>query len=107
MRGSLPDKLERVPDHEVLELLQRAKPDANISIQERQEVLREVLGWWSDLQSFLQSIIQERAKNLYESHRRIRSAAHIARRGLSVQPHFPPDLLGTLVLLPVPKGVIR
>jgi superfamily II DNA or RNA helicase len=107
LRGSPPDKLERVPDHEVLELLQRAKPDANISIQERQEVLREVLGWWSDLQSFLQSIIQERAKNLYESHRRIRSAAHIARRGLSVQPHFPPDLLGTLVLLPVPKGVIR
>jgi hypothetical protein len=24
-----------------------------------------------------------------------------------VKPHFPPDLLGTLVLLPVPKGVIR
>ena len=107
LRGFPPDKLERVPDHEVLELLQRAKPDANISIRERQEVLREVLGWWSDLQSFLQSIIQERAKKLYESHRRIRSAAHIARRGLSVKPHFPPDLLGTLVLLPVPKGVIR
>jgi hypothetical protein len=105
--GFPPDRIEWVSEEQVLNLLQKAKPDANISAPERQEVIDEVLGWWESLKPSLQSLIEKRAQKLLDSHRRIRSAAHIARRGLTVQPHFPPDLLGALVLLPVPKGVGR
>ncbi len=104
-RGFPPDRIEWVSEEEVLSLLQTAKPHANISATERQEVIDEVLGWWDSLKPQLQSIIENRAQKLLESHRRIRSAAHLVRRGLTVKPHFPPDLLGILVLLPVPKGV--
>ena len=104
-QGFPPDRMEWILEEEVLTLLQEAKPDANISATERQEVIDEVLGWWDSLKPQLQSVIEKRAQKLLESHRRIRSVAHLVRRGLTVRPHFPPDLLGTLVLLPVPKGV--
>ncbi len=104
-RGFPPDRIEWVSEDEVLSLLQTAKPDANISIAERKEVIEEVLGWWDSLKPKLRSLIEKRAQKLLESHRRIRSAAHLARRGLTVNPHFPPDLIGILVLLPMPKGV--
>lgn len=106
-KGFPPDRIEWVSEEEALNLLQKAKPDANISAPERQEVIGEVLEWWSSLKPPLQSLIEKRAQKLLDSHRRIRSAVHLVCRGLSVQPHFPPDLLGILVLLPVPKGVSR
>jgi len=104
-RGFPPDRIEWVSEEEVLSLLQTARPHANISATERQEIVEEVLRWWDSLKPQLESLIEKRAQKLLESHRRIRSAAHIARRGLTVRPHFPPDLLGALVLLPVPKGI--
>lgn len=104
LRGFPPERLERISDKEMLELLQKSKPDANVSVQERQEILEEVLGWWPDLQNFLNSIVEEKAKNLYECHYRVRASAHLHRRGLSIKPHLPPDLLGALVLMPVPGG---
>ena len=106
-RGFPSNGLEWLEETESLDLLQNAKPDANIVAQERLEVLDEVLGWWEDLGKPLTSIIQQRAKKLEEGHRRVRVAVQLVRRGLAVKPYLPPDLLGTLVLLPVPKGVAR
>jgi superfamily II DNA or RNA helicase len=108
LRGSPPPgRLEWLPEQEALDLLHNSRPDANISAPERYELLEEILSWWGDLQAGLQSIIQQRAKKLEDSHRRVRTTAHLARRGLTIQPHLPPDLLGALVLSPIPKGVIR
>ena len=105
--GFPPAHLKWLPEEEAMGLLRNAKPDALISVQERQEVVEEILGWWKDLQSDLQGLIQERGEALKESHRRVRAAAHLRRRGLEVKPHLPPDLLGTLVLLPVPRGIAK
>ncbi len=103
--GFPPDRLEWLNEKETLTLLQDARADAAITPRERREVLEEVLGWWRDLLPGLQEFARQRAKKLEDAHRRVRAAARLARRGLSVRPQLPPDLLGLLVLQPVPKGV--
>lgn len=105
--GFPPDRFDWLPEDETLNLLQNAKPDTNITASERKEVIEEVLGWWEGLKPQLQPLIEKRAQKLLDSHRRIRTAVYMVRRGLNVRPHYPPDLLGVLVLLPVPKGVSR
>jgi hypothetical protein len=104
LRGFPPDQLEWLPENRALELLQNARPDMGIAASERSEWLTEVLGWWESLQPGLQPIIQQRAHTLSEAHRRVRAAVHLPRRGLTVTPHRPPDLLGILVCVPIPKG---
>jgi hypothetical protein len=106
-RGFPPDRLEWLHGDESLNLLHNARADVNITAQERHEVLSEVLDWWPDLQRVLEPLIEQRARKLEDAHRRVRAAAHLPRRGVSVRPHMPPDLLGTFVLLPVPRGVVR
>jgi superfamily II DNA or RNA helicase len=106
-RGFPPDRIEWLSDNESLNMLQRAKPEANITSEERNEVLNEVLAWWEDLQPGIEQLVQRHAQKLEDSHRRVRLAVHLPRRGLSIKPHLPPDLLGVLVLLPVPKGISR
>jgi len=100
-----PDQLQWMDEKEALRLLAEARPDANLSSQERQSRLAPALGMWSELQKGLTNQIWERARRLQEAHRRVRSAAGMARRGVNVQPHLPPDLLGVLILLPIPKGI--
>ncbi len=104
-RGFPLDHLQWLTESEGIAMLHNARPDVNVPVQERREVLGEVLGWWEDLQTGLKPLIEERAKKLEEAHRRVRAAAYLARRGMAVKVHMPPDLLGTLVLLPIPKGV--
>lgn len=99
--------LEWLPDEEALALLQTIQSEGNIPDSERRENLDEILGWWDDIQEYLDDLINHRANNLDEAHRRVRASARLIRRGLKVQPQLPPDLLGVLVLLPVPKGVMR
>jgi len=105
--GFPPDRLEWIPDGDALNLLRLAQPESNVPATERREVLEEVLGWWKDIQEPLEDIVAQRARKLEEAHRRIRSSAQMPRRGLKVRPQLPPDLLGVLVFLPVPKGVGR
>jgi superfamily II DNA or RNA helicase len=104
-RGTTSDSFDWLPDGEAMDLLSDTTADANITPGERSEVLEEVLGWWKDLASPLKALMNERGDKLQDSHRRIRSAARLIRRGLSVSPHLPPELLGILVFLPVPQGV--
>jgi superfamily II DNA or RNA helicase len=102
--GIPPQTIEWINEDNIFTLLSSASPQSNISTAERTEVLAEFLGSWEALKPQLNPILDERAQKLSESHRRVRAAAHLRRRGLSVSPYFPPDLLGVLVLLPLPKG---
>jgi hypothetical protein len=72
---------------------------------ERSEWLEEAVAAWESLQLDLQRRVQQRARQLEEAHCRVRATVQLPRRGLSVTPHLPPDLLGALVLLPVPEGI--
>ncbi len=107
LQGHNPTSPVFLGDDEARQLLVEAGPDAPVSPQERREVLAEVLKWWNDLLPHLNAKAYERAQRVAEAHRRVRAAARMIRRGLAVQHQFPPDLLGLLVLLPVPKGVVR
>ncbi len=107
LRGLPPAPVEVLDDEEPLALLRSLTPEATISPQERQEVLREVLDAWSDLQDLLRPAVEARARRLAEAHHRVRTAAGLAEPPLSIRPHWPPDLLGFLVLIPVPRGVVR
>jgi superfamily II DNA or RNA helicase len=88
-----------------LDLLRPVRPEANLSITERKEPIQELLLHWKEIRDALAPLVVERAKHLEAAHRRVRGSVQLARRGMSVARHFPPDLLGSLVLLPMPKGM--
>lgn len=54
-------------------------------------------------QRLMRERIEQRAAHLAESHKRVRQAVSLHVRGLEVQPHLPPDLLGVVVLQPMVK----
>lgn len=84
-------------------LMVGARPTANLSPAEKSELVAESLAAWESLQPVLKPVLSERARRLEESHKRIRSL--IKRERITVKPQLPPDLLGVLVLMPLPKGV--
>ena len=97
-----------------LRLLAEAKPDANIPMEEKRELVAQVLesvgewrianGEWGKshpIQSLIREKVLQRAHELTDAHKRIRQAVSLRVRGLEVKPLFPPDLLGVLVLQPV------
>jgi len=99
---------------DALRLLAEARPDANIALAEKRELVERVLaslGPWHEtaekwgtahpLQRALRERVTRRAEELTEAHKRIRQAVSLRVRGLEVKPQFPPDLLGILVLQPV------
>lgn len=90
---------------ETLRLLSEATPEENVSTTERVEVLQRALSVYGELENNLRKILEKRARELQEAHKRVREAVSLTRRGLAVTRHLPPDLLGIFVLLPVPKGV--
>lgn len=92
---------------EAKRLLLESTLEANISQVERIEVLGESLEWYGVLGKDIKGILEDRAQALQASHKRVRETAKVTRRGVLVTRHLPPDLLGVMVLLPVPKGVKR
>jgi hypothetical protein len=103
--GLPPNKTEWLSDDFILNLLSSSFPESNISDGERRETLAEFLEHWKEIEPAIKLLLDVRAQKLLQSHRRVRAAVSLARRGLSVTPHFPPDLIGVLVLLPVVRGV--
>jgi len=89
---------------EALALL-AAEPSSNLSPAEKRELVARVLEEARPLLGepasgpFLE-LLQRRAEELAVAHRRIRQSAGQPIRGLQVKPHWPPDLLGVLVLQP-------
>ncbi len=98
-----PPEIAPLPLQEAQALLDKAEPAANVSISEKREVLAETLAWWPQLADPLAALLTERAAALQASHGRVR---RILRHGrIRVEPQTPPDLLGVVVLLPIPKGM--
>ena len=89
-----------------LELL-TAQPEANIPLSEKKELVSELLNETARLLSdgsgtnHLRRILEGRAAELEQAHRRVRRSVGQPVRRLTVQPHWPPDLLGLLVLQPI------
>lgn len=95
---------------EALQLL-LAEPAANLPLPEKREL---VAGALEKMKNFLHGerksgplwdLLRQRASELDEAHRRVRQSVGLAIRGLRVEPHWPPDLLGVLVLQPFVGGV--
>ncbi len=107
-------------DDEALTLLKTAQPDTNLSLPEKRELIAEALNdlqpWgqndpdtpWGQTNPLLTGIrksLLSRASALTESYLRLRKA--IAQKGRTphIRPHFPPDLIGLIVLQPIAEGV--
>jgi superfamily II DNA or RNA helicase len=105
---------------DALRLLAEARPDANLALAEKRELVERALaslGDWSAIASserraesggqrvgvpgYVRERLIQRARELEAAHRRIRQAVSLRVRGLEIKPQFPPDLLGILVLQPV------
>jgi len=99
---------------DALRLLAEAKPDANIALAEKRELVERALasldpwhetaekwGTADPLQRAIRERVARRARELTDAHKRIRQVVSLRVRGLEVKPQFPPDLLGILVLQPV------
>jgi superfamily II DNA or RNA helicase len=88
---------------EALPLLS-ADPEGSIALQEKRDIVREALEDLRrhlELQGGLRDVVLGRARELEEAHRRIRRTIGTTVRGLKVEPYWPPDVLGLLVLQPV------
>lgn len=91
---------------EARRLLDEARPEAEIPLGERRELATEALAPWRDLLAQpeptgpLGEQLRARADELVAAHRRVREAAKAPRRGLTIDPHWPPDLVAVLVLQP-------
>lgn len=86
---------------QILSLLERAQPDANIPTEEKRELVCGALAGYNGLDATIEQTMKARAEALAESHRRIRQAVSLKVRGLAVNPQMPPDLLAVLVLQPM------
>lgn len=86
---------------EALRLLADARPDANVPMPEKRALVRSALAAWPALETDLRRQLQSRAAELEKSHKRVRQAVKLRVRDLTLNPQFPPDLLGILVLQPM------
>lgn len=90
-----------LPEAEALRLLTEAQPDANLGLEEKKAILDAVLREYPALETHLRPQIEARARDLTEAHKRIREAVRLRVQELTVQPQWPVDLLGALILKPV------
>jgi superfamily II DNA or RNA helicase len=112
---------EWLAEEEALRLLAEARPDANVPMQEKRELVKTALDLWSytgeessrrqaidrsplAIRQSLEERIRARAAELEKSHKRVRQAVSLRVREFTVTPQLPPDLLGVLVLTPVVGG---
>jgi superfamily II DNA or RNA helicase len=101
--GLLTDTIAPLAADKAKQLMDNAQAKGNVPDGEKHEVLRETLAEWSKLDAILKRELEERTKQLIQAHKRVREMLDQSRR-LRIEPQLPPDLLGVLVLLPVPKG---
>ncbi len=94
-------KPDWLSDDDALRLLAEARPDANVPMSEKRQLIASVLESWPSVETALKERIHARAADLEKSHKRVRQAVSQKVRHLTLAPKFPPDLLGLLVLQPV------
>jgi len=99
-----------LPADEALHLLTTAQPAANLSPDEKRELAELVL---NDLDKVtrdhpiwqeLHRQIEQRATDLRQAYRDVRRVIQEQVRGVTVEPIFPPDLIGLLVLQPTVRS---
>ena len=94
---------------EARHLLTTAQPDANLSADEKRELAEMVLAEFGEahqdhpLWAALHHQTRQWADDLRRSYRDLRQAIQEYVQGLQVTPIFPPDLLGILILQPMPR----
>ncbi len=94
---------------EARHLLTTAQPDANLSADEKRELAEMALAEFGEahqdhpLWAALHHQTRQRADDLRRSYRDLRQAIQEHVQGLQVTPIFPPDLLGILMLQPMPR----
>jgi len=77
-------------------------PSDNLTKADKQEWLKKVLAHADHIRMKTRGLLEERAKQLLESHERLRKT--IKMRRMTVKPLFPPDMVSISILLPTPKG---
>ena len=65
---------EWLPDGKALNLLSDAKPDVNVPMSEKRQLVEAMLADWPALEAALRGRIETRAADLEESHKRVRQA---------------------------------
>jgi hypothetical protein len=84
------------------DLLDGARPAANMPPAERAEQVAWALGFLQGRPDWWAPVVGARVEQLQASHDRLRKLVRAAR--LRVQPHTPPDILGCYVLVPAGGG---
>ena len=87
-----------VPGENAVELASGVKAVKNLSAHERSHHLQWALDRLDGDSDWYSQVSQKRVKTLKAAHDRVRE--QVGGRGLSVEPHLPPDVLGVLVLTP-------
>lgn len=85
-------------------LLLEARSAVNIQHQRQQQLFKEVSETYTTLKEEVQTLSEERALHLVESHSRFKELVG-GRRFEAVHPVLPPDVMGIYVLMPKPKAL--
>jgi len=88
-------------DDAVVEQLAQAEPSGNVPTDVATQAAARVLDGLGSLSEHLDTVADELAEAILDSHRRARSGAGAAKRGLKVVAQKPPDILGAYVFLPI------
>ena len=81
-------------------ILDQARPSANVNTAEQAYWLDEALATLNRLSPVFENLALERAAHLVEAHERFREALDKGHRFKVVEPVLPMDLLGLYVLIP-------
>jgi len=80
------------------DLIEKAKPIANMPQAERADHVRWALDFLQSQPDWASALTANRVTQLEESHNRLRKLAKA--RPIQIRPHIPPDILGCYVLVP-------
>jgi hypothetical protein len=83
--------------------LMAAEPARNINPARRNREITEALAEIPAMQTSLNSLAQQRARELLEDHRRVREASEAKFLKYDVTPCLPVDVIGVYVMLPAPS----
>ncbi len=99
-QGDAADTSKHLTAEQAKELLNRAKPSANMPPAEQAYWLEEASTTLQGLSPVFEALARERAAHLIEAHERFREALDKGHRYQVVEPILPMDLLGLYVLVP-------
>jgi superfamily II DNA or RNA helicase len=95
-----PSNAEWLPA-EAVESLLLADPEANVLPDQAAHFVRQVVDGFASLQGNIEQAAHDRAYELLDAHRRVRTASRVKHVSHDVKPQLPPDVLGIYVYLPM------